>query len=188
MDLKEHNIVSVAKAEFYKAGIQRVSMEAIAQLSGISKKTLYRMFNRKDFLVETVLRLELDALSLELTRIHHQSKNAIEELKVFLTDVNRMYVRMEPIVFFDLKRFHAELYNKFKMSLKELCIAFLYRNLEFGQQQKIYSPFLEEDYPRYFMEQLLLLFEQSTSYGQQQEQLVFLENLYINYIYWINRT
>lgn len=61
MDIK-NQIIEKAKLEFSKYGYSNVKTDTIANLVGISKKTLYNYFNSKEELLVTILDNELDRI------------------------------------------------------------------------------------------------------------------------------
>ena len=86
IDIKKQ-ILEKAKLEFAKYGYSNVKTDTIAQLVGISKKTLYNYFNSKEELLVTIL-------DNELQRIKSLIKSLINDLETNEFDFIEILIRL----------------------------------------------------------------------------------------------
>jgi AcrR family transcriptional regulator len=84
---KRRMIVERSRTLFFERGVSALTMEDIASLQGISKKTLYRFFPNKDALIATVVEDRIAFISSEAARIGADSKRSYLER---LRDIMRL--------------------------------------------------------------------------------------------------
>ena len=70
---KRRMIVDRTRSIFFERGVSALTMEEIASLQGISKKTLYRFFPNKDALILTVVEDRVKAIAAEATRLEQDT-------------------------------------------------------------------------------------------------------------------
>jgi AcrR family transcriptional regulator len=69
-DAEKHRmIVERSRALFFERGVSALSMDEIASLQGMSKKTLYRFFPNKDALLSAVVEERIAAIAAEAARL-----------------------------------------------------------------------------------------------------------------------
>lgn len=90
----KHHIIQTALELFSKNGIKKVSMNDIARVSGVSKRTLYDFFENKDELLFQMLTVIYDELEQYYKKLSDQSFSALEILLLFCKKVTD-----EPISF-----------------------------------------------------------------------------------------
>ncbi|HMR90848.1 MAG TPA: TetR/AcrR family transcriptional regulator [Chitinophagaceae bacterium] len=134
----QERIVQKAHELFMHYGIRSVSMDEIASNLGISKKTIYQFFADKDALVEAVVNIEINANEEECGHFRDKSENPVHEFFLAMDMVDDMLKIMNPMLFYDLQKYHPSAFRKFE----EHQNVFLYRvvkeNLERGVQEEIY--------------------------------------------------
>ncbi|MDR0428052.1 MAG: TetR/AcrR family transcriptional regulator [Dysgonamonadaceae bacterium] len=111
MDLKER-IVQEASVLFFKNGIRSVTMSDIANQMGISKRTLYEVFEDKEDLLEESIDVQIKTADKEIDRIINSSENVIDTMmRIYakhLNDANEV----NKSVINDLKKYHPRLYKQ----------------------------------------------------------------------------
>lgn len=137
MDTKER-IIEQAKNLFLKLGIRSVSMDDICSQLAISKKTLYQHFADKDELVDKVLQLQIAGMQAETLACCQQSDNAIQEVIKTMEMMVRHFTSMNPVVLFDLQKFHLESFNKFKAHKYQFLLEIISNNLKIGIAEGLY--------------------------------------------------
>jgi AcrR family transcriptional regulator len=70
---KRRMIMDRTRSIFFERGVSALTMEEIASLQGISKKTLYRFFPNKDALILTVVEDRVKAIAAEATRLEQDT-------------------------------------------------------------------------------------------------------------------
>ena len=114
-DAVRARILAVARRQFFRLGFAGCTMDALAQELGMSKKTLYRHFARKEEIVDTLLTAKTDAMRAGFEAavgaegvpfperaarmLRHAHTELAEVSAVFLNDLRRFmpasYARME---------------------------------------------------------------------------------------------
>jgi TetR/AcrR family transcriptional regulator, cholesterol catabolism regulator len=103
------------KAEelFMKYGIRSVSMDDIANALGMSKKTIYHYFVDKDELVEAVVEADINDMQSDCASVFEDSRNAVDEVFLSIDRVLEQFRNMNPMLIYDLEKFHFRGYQKF---------------------------------------------------------------------------
>ncbi len=110
MDTRE-KILSGAGALFLKNGIKVITMDAIAQSLGISKRTIYENFKDKEDLVSNFLEQTIIIHKEGLLEIVNKSENVIEALIRFGNYNSEAFSKVNPIYIEDLKKYYAKLFD-----------------------------------------------------------------------------
>lgn len=112
MEARERILVE-AGALFGKYGIKSMTMDALAEELGISKRTIYERFKDKDTLLREVIRYYRDQTSEMADQLIDQSDNAIEALfRIIKMTIGQM-ARMSPAFFHDMKKYHQSVFKEF---------------------------------------------------------------------------
>ena len=104
--LSKEVLFNSAKKLFLKYGVKSVSMDDIARLLGISKKTIYTFINNKKGLVHAVVAAYLKDEEKILSKISEKSKNAVDEMISISRHVDGTLKSMKPSLTYDLKKYH----------------------------------------------------------------------------------
>jgi AcrR family transcriptional regulator len=107
---KEKQILEAALALFVQFGIRRVTMEDIAKQLAMSKKTLYKYFESKDAMVESLLTMKLEHMGHNFHKVSGDDLLGFEEkLKKLFNFVNT-----------NLKSFNISFVSEIQTSYPEL--------------------------------------------------------------------
>lgn len=112
-ELKER-IFAQAEVLFCRYGIKRITMDDLARDLGISKKTIYLHFKDKDELVHLLITEMLGKESFVIARNELESQNAVEEIFQVVTQLSGLLSRMNPLIFYDLQKFHPNTWELFR--------------------------------------------------------------------------
>ncbi|MCS7018548.1 MAG: TetR/AcrR family transcriptional regulator [Cytophagales bacterium] len=139
MELKER-ILREADQLFHAYGIRSVSMDDIARKAGVSKKTIYQYYADKDDLVSVMVHEMLSEDMRAFEAIATQAKDAIEEMLLGAEQVKKMIRTVNPVVVFDLQKYHPKAWSVYK-NFKEqyflgALIKLLHRGIEEGYFRK----------------------------------------------------
>lgn len=107
-ELTKESLFNSARTMFLKYGIKSVSMDDLARLLGISKKTIYNLISNKKGLVHAVVKAFLTEEEKTLNSIIEKSANAIDEIVEIAKHVQSMLKSMKPSLTYDLKKYHAK--------------------------------------------------------------------------------
>ena len=128
-----------SKALFFSYGLKSVSMNDIAQLSGISKKTIYQSFDDKNALVYAVVN--------DLIRSHEDvfkiaqatAKDAIDEVIKQDTAFSSVCTGLRPSFFYELENFFPDVWEvlqQYKLKIHKGIIVNLRRGQEKGDYRE----------------------------------------------------
>ena len=144
METKER-IIEQAKNLFLKLGIRSVSMDDICSHLAISKKTLYQHVADKDELVDMVLQGQISGMQAETMECCTASDNAIQEVIKTMEMLVRHFTSMNPVVLFDLQKFHLNAFNKFKDHKYQFTLEIISNNLRRGIAEGLYRSDINVD-------------------------------------------
>lgn len=113
MDIRE-KILDGAGNLFIKEGIRVVTMDAIAQSLGISKRTIYENFKDKEDLIHSFLTRNVNTHKSDLIKIGQSSSNVIESLFEFGKYNCDAFAKINPIFFDDLKKYYLGMFESIK--------------------------------------------------------------------------
>lgn len=120
-------------------------MDDIAQKMGVSKKTLYAHFADKDELVMNAISRYLKEMERESVENQQKAGDAIEELFLVMQMLDECFRYMNPIVLFDLQRFHPQAFQVFQDYKNGGLQLIIRQNLERGVKEGLYRPELDLD-------------------------------------------
>jgi AcrR family transcriptional regulator len=111
MELRDKIIAEAGKL-FVEHGTRQVTMDAIAQAMGISKRTIYENFKDKNDLLSSFLKHSIDEHKKKSVEIIKSSKNIIEALFLFGEYNQKMMQQVNPCFFEDVRKYHNEVFCK----------------------------------------------------------------------------
>lgn len=144
---------------FMRFGIRSVSMDDIAAQLGISKKTIYHFFADKDELVEAVVEDEIIGIQKDCTTCGNEARDAIHEIFLTMEQIIEQFRHMNPMVLYDLEKFHFKSYQRFLRHKHEFLGKIIAANMERGIAEELYRPELNVDIlSKFRLESMLLSF------------------------------
>lgn len=163
MDEKTKEILEKAAAVFLRFGIKSVTMDDMARELGISKKTLYVHFKDKNELVLMILASKVEEDQDHCCMVQKESENAIDELIGIIQFVIENMGKINPSVFMDLQKYHADAWAIIHKHKSEFIFNVLSKNIERGVKEGIYREELLSDIvARLFIGMTDLLFDGKT--------------------------
>ncbi len=112
MDADRERILDYARKKFFAEGFNKISMDEIAVGLGMSKKTIYKNFEKKEVLVEEAVFSYLNANLSELTIIHSTGKNSVEKLCMSIQLIGSMLARISQRCFSDMQVHYPRIWQK----------------------------------------------------------------------------
>ena len=105
-------ILEEAKQLFMRIGIKSVSMDDIAQVLRISKKTIYKCFKDKQDLVNRVIEEKINFEKSKLDKCACSSKNAIQHMIDFSRHISQSRKNLNPTMIYDMQKFYPDQWAK----------------------------------------------------------------------------
>lgn len=144
---------------FMRYGIRSVSMDDIAAQLSISKKTIYQFFADKDELVDAVVNDEIRTMQVDCSMASTDARDAIHEIFLTMDNVISDLRNINPMVLYDLEKFHFKSYQKFLKHKSEYLGAIIAGNIERGIREELYRPDINvEVMTRFRLETMMLSF------------------------------
>lgn len=97
-----------------KNGVKNLTMDTIARQLGISKRTLYEVFDSKDAMVEDVLTRMYNEEQQQIRRAAKESDNVMEAMAFGLKSHQRFLSEIDVSLLRDIDQFYPHLRNKFE--------------------------------------------------------------------------
>ena len=111
MELKDR-IIQEASMLFFRNGIKSITMSDIANHLGISKRTLYEVFNDKEDLLNACINWQMACTMKEKEQIAQNSENVIDTMmRVYTQHLNDAH-SINKSLWHDLKKYHPQIYQR----------------------------------------------------------------------------
>jgi TetR/AcrR family transcriptional regulator, cholesterol catabolism regulator len=148
-----------AKELFLRYGIRSVSMDDIANQLGMSKKTIYQYFTDKNELVDTVVEDDVGCMQRDCMQSAEKARDAIEEIFLTVDKVIEQLSNMNPMVLYDLEKFHVRAYQRFMEHKNKFLLQIIRHNLEWGVKDGLYRPDIDvEVLARFRLDSMMIPF------------------------------
>jgi TetR/AcrR family transcriptional regulator, cholesterol catabolism regulator len=112
LDIQE-KILNEAQRLFWRFGIKSVTMDDIAKMLGMSKKTIYQYFGDKNEIVCQITSTFLKKQDKDMEEIKNTSSDSIEEMFRISNYMKQMLESIHPSLLYDLKKYHPMAFNIF---------------------------------------------------------------------------
>ena len=126
-----------AKEVFFSYGLKSVSMDDLARLSGVSKKTIYQYYQDKEVLVHAVVTDLVQLHERLLNAYQFIAKDAIDEAITMDTRLFGIWTDIRPNFFYEVKKFFPDAWVEleyYSLKMRNLIIG----NLERGKMEGLY--------------------------------------------------
>ncbi len=135
MELQER-ILLKGDELFRRHGIRSITMDDIAKQLGVSKKTIYQHFPDKDELVIEMTKLNIQRHFDEVEKCcGPASINAIAEMFAVNNSVGEMIRSFNPIMFYDLQKYHPKAWLKFREFRNKYVLTKITDNIKRGIEE-----------------------------------------------------
>jgi AcrR family transcriptional regulator len=111
MDYKQR-IIDEAAVMFRTYGIRAVTMDMLANQMGISKRTIYEVFNDKEEILAAVLKWMTVRQREVIKKILSESENVIEAIFKLADMTIEHFKNMSPAFLMDMKKHHQDIMKK----------------------------------------------------------------------------
>ncbi|UZD22608.1 TetR/AcrR family transcriptional regulator [Algoriphagus halophytocola] len=133
-------ILEVAIEQFSHYGVRIVTMEDIARLIGISKKTLYQEFKDKKELIKEAFSTVLEQDCQKLQDFADSKDGVIEHLVQTSKMVRERLSAMNPLVIIEIQRYFPDTWEVFERYREEVIETDLVNVLERGKKLGYFRP------------------------------------------------
>jgi AcrR family transcriptional regulator len=165
VDVRER-ILTESGSLFAKFGIRSMTMDALAEEMGISKRTIYEHFRDKDSLLLDVINYYKETRTEEAHQIIEHSENAIEAMFRIMRVTIQDMKQTNPLFFHDMKKYHNSILQQFsgETDLRDMSVT---RNLlETGVKQKVFREDIHVEIVNRTLHELFNLFNPGSSLTQ----------------------
>lgn len=145
MELKLENILDKVYEMYNRYGIKSVTMDDVASMLGMSKKTLYQFFADKKDLVKKVVDRIIENKECEQNEVYNKGLNALEEIFELAQIMNDHIKYSNPAMEFDLKKYYPEVFYKISELRRKKMYASVAKNLKKGIENGLYRKELDVD-------------------------------------------
>ena len=132
----KEKIIDVAISEFSNFGFKSVTVDDIALKMGVSKKTIYTHFPKKETLVETSVMKHFDIVIEKILFISKHSKDPIIELYQMNKEALKHLSNEKNSPIYQLQKYYKNIYQKLQIKeftvLGEMFSKSLLRGIETG--------------------------------------------------------
>lgn len=139
-------IIHKATEMFLELGFKSVTMDDLAQVLSVSKKTIYDQVGKKSILVEMVVQRIIIEISSEMEHVSHQDDNAISEMIAFRDIIIKRLKNQKSSPQFQLKKYYSKIYDRYRGKLIGIIEKNIQNNLLKGIEEGFYHKDLNLDF------------------------------------------
>lgn len=133
-------ILGIANEQFSQFGVRAITMEDIARLAGISKKTIYQEFMDKKQLVKEVFSMALKEDQDTLNEIMEGEDGVIEHLVHTSKMVRERLSTLNPMVLLEIQKYFPEVWEMFNEFKEEIIVTDIVNVIEKGKALGYFRP------------------------------------------------
>jgi AcrR family transcriptional regulator len=138
-------ILEEAKQLFMRIGIKSVSMDDIAQVLHISKKTIYKSFKDKRDLVNHVIDEKINFEKATLKKYALSNKNAIQRMIDFSRYISQSKKDLNPTMIYDMQKFYPDQWAKMEEFRTDYFKDTVKNNIKHGIQSGLFRSDINAD-------------------------------------------
>lgn len=172
MQKRKNDVIRKATHIFSLYGPKSATMEQVATSVGISKRTLYEMFETKNVLVMAVAEGLLEKNKQFARVCGSMSPNALIELNNLFTHIHDLLLATTSHFLFELKRFYPDAYQLLENYSLAMLTDFMNKNLARGAAEEIYQAGIENRDTGRFYHWLLKMIIENISPGNENTKWV----------------
>ncbi|MDP5170707.1 MAG: TetR/AcrR family transcriptional regulator [Bacteroidia bacterium] len=139
----QERILSYATEQFLKLGVRNVTMDDLAQQLGISKKTIYQVYQTKADLVDAVAEAYFKNEETQSDLITQNANNAIDELSKIVIWTISTFRRVSPNLIHEIQKFYPDAWRRFESFSNNFILSKMKQNLAQGIAEGLYRSNLD---------------------------------------------
>ncbi|MEB2781471.1 TetR/AcrR family transcriptional regulator [Algoriphagus persicinus] len=133
-------ILLIASEQFSQYGVRTITMEDIARLAGISKKTIYQEFKDKKELVKEAFSMALREDQDSLDKIMEGEDGVIEHLVHTSKMVRERLSALNPMALLEIQKYFPEVWEMFNDFKEKIIVTDLVNVIEKGKTLGYFRP------------------------------------------------
>jgi len=141
----ETRIIDKASDKFMDAGFNKVTMDEIASDLGMSKKTVYKFFPSKEFLLKAIVHALMKRVEQEVRRIVASEKPIEEKLTALLMFVGNTMRKLSRPFMADTQRFAPALWKEIELFRRERVLSQLQQMFRQAKKEGVFREDLDPD-------------------------------------------
>ncbi|GAB2495152.1 TetR/AcrR family transcriptional regulator [Algoriphagus taiwanensis] len=174
-------ILEVARDQFSRYGVRTVTMEEIARMVGISKKTIYQEFLDKKDLVTEVFKEILEEDRKKMVHILEQEDGVIDHLVKMSQMMRERLSSINPMVIMEIQKYFPEAWKMFEEFKQQAIKADLINVMEKGKRLGYFREEIDTSIlAKVRMDQITSAFDPANfanpEYNFVEEQLVLMDH------------
>lgn len=134
----QQEILNGSHELFFRYGLKSVTMDDIARHLGMSKKTIYQYFQDKNQIILSLMKSHLERNKSDLEKISKEASNAVEEIIGIMDFIGAMFLRINPVVFYDLQKYFPQCWKNFREFKENYMIAMIQTNMSRGIKEGLF--------------------------------------------------
>ncbi len=107
-------LIDVAKEKFIAFGSKHTTMDEIAELLGISKKTIYTCFSSKEELIIESIKALINEFKIDVEPILNSNESALGKVIAIYEVIFKYVVKFKPSFIFGLRKYYPNAYDAYK--------------------------------------------------------------------------
>lgn len=152
----KEKIIDAAIKAFTVRGIKSVTMDSIAQTAGVSKRTVYELFEDKDSLVIEALGQMIINHNKAMINIIGHTENIIEALFLIIEKEARRQAEISPLLVQDMEKYFPLVNAAFFKDPQKICMySATYTFLQSGIDQGIIRKELKLEFVDTFLHEII---------------------------------
>jgi AcrR family transcriptional regulator len=136
-------ILQGAASLFMRIGIKSVSMDDIARELGVSKKTIYKHFSDKKYLVLKVLEADILQETAACNKCYSIEGNAVQKMIDISRHISHRHKDLNPTVIFDVQKYYPSAWAKMEEYQNVFISSIIIQNIKEGQNEGLYRNEIE---------------------------------------------
>jgi len=157
VEVQERIIVESGQL-FGKYGIRSMTMDALAEKMGISKRTIYERFKDKDTLLLEVIKYYKKQSTDQAHLILDEADNAIEAMFRIMKMTISQIEQMNPVFFNDFRKYHVKVFAQLASGGAIRDYSITLKLLQTGVKQKVFRKEINIEIVNLTLHQLFELF------------------------------
>lgn len=133
-------ILKIASEQFGQYGIRAITMEDIARLAGISKKTLYQEFKDKKELVKETFSMALVEDQQAIAKFMEEEDGVIEHLLHTSKMVCERLATLNPMVLLEIQKYFPDVWKMFNEFKERIIVTDIVNVIEKGKALGYFRP------------------------------------------------
>ena len=145
MNQQQELVTDKAIQLFGQYGIRTITMDDVALACGMSKKTIYSLFENKDELIQIVIAHLTNCYTLSYNDIRSKKLTAPEEVLASLPIIELAFRQISYRLVTEVHKYHYNTWKKIEGFVNSVVLDFIKSNLRRGQEEGYYHSCFNND-------------------------------------------